>query len=83
MRQVTDENYEDLANAIIERALKDLERAYRKLKRTSGSVKRKHIAREILVIEKQLRSDWCVSLTGVDMEFLIERVSAKWKRKNT
>lgn len=52
--------YEDLANAIILRAVKDYRRSYN--------------SRELEDIERFFRSDWFGVLTNIDGEMLIRRL---------
>jgi len=61
--------YENLANAIIERAVTDYRIAL--AKKEEGKAK---------VLEKFFRSEWYHILTNVDGEFIISRVRSEFER---
>lgn len=66
--------YERLANAIIQLAAQDYMKALRALKRNSSSRMAKQIVDEN---EKFFRSDWYMTLTNVDGDYLIRRMKEK------
>lgn len=63
--------YEDLANAIVARAAKDYLWALKKLKRQPKHTKALEYKAEV---EKFFRTKWYELLTGVDADFLLERL---------
>lgn len=63
--------YENLANAIIVKACDDYRATLKKVKRNPNN---RETMQEALVIEKFFRSGWYSALTGVDGEYLIERI---------
>ncbi len=65
------EPYENLANAIILRAVKDYRIAQKRLKKDPRNGKELYAKREI---ERFFRSDWYASLTAVAPEELIKRL---------
>lgn len=62
-KQMTEDQYEELANAIITRAAEDYRTA---LVRKSKM--------KIKSLERFFRSDWCHFLTSIDTEYIIERI---------
>ena len=70
-KNLADDPYEKLANAIIIRASKDYMTNLRKKKRNPGSVSAEHDIKEC---ERFFRSDWYQVLTSVDGEYLIDRI---------
>lgn len=62
--------YENLANAIIERAVADYRDAL--AQKAEGSIK---------LLEKFFRSPWYLILTNVDGEYIINRVRAEHQAK--
>lgn len=66
-----DDNYQDLANAIVVRAAKDYRKALERLDETPDSVGAEN---EIKRIEKFFRSDYYKLLTSVDGELLINKL---------
>ena len=70
-RNLAEDPYEHLANAIILSAVSDYRAALKRVKRNQGS---KTAMDEVLRIEKFFRSPWYQQLTSVDGEFLIRRL---------
>lgn len=66
-----DDNYQDLANAIVVRAAKDYRKALERLDETPDSVGAEN---EIKRIEKFFRSDYYKLLTSVDAELLMNKL---------
>lgn len=66
-----DENYQNLANAIIILAAKDYRAALRRLKKSPGN---QMAESEIKELERFFRSPWYEMLTDVDGEYLIKRI---------
>ena len=66
-----DDNYQDLANAIVVRAAKDYRKALERLDETPDSVGAEN---EIKRLEKFFRSDYYKLLTSVDGELLINKL---------
>lgn len=72
--------WEELQVAIIERGLKDLLYYIVRLKKANKNTKSSQIERwekKAAKIEKELRSDWCRSLTELDIDTLIRGVKEK------
>ena len=67
-KNLAEDPYEHLANAIILSAVSDYRAALKRVKRNQGSKD------EALRIEKFFRSPWYQQLTSVDGEFLIRRL---------
>lgn len=70
-KNLEEEPYEKLANAIIMQASKDYMTNLRKKKRNQGSAAAEHDIREC---ERFFRSDWYQVLTSVDGEYLMDRL---------
>lgn len=70
-KNLAEDPYEHLANAIILSAVSDYRAALKRVKRNQGS---KTAMDEVLRIEKFFRSPWYQRLTSVDGEFLIRRL---------
>ena len=70
-KNLADEPYEKLANAIIVQASNDYLANLRKKIRNPGSASAEHDIREI---ERFFRSDWYQVLTSVDGEYLMGRL---------
>ena len=70
-KNLAEDPYEHLANAIILSAVSDYRAALKRVKRNQGS---KTAMDEVLRIEKFFRSPWYQQLTSVDGEFLIRRL---------
>lgn len=68
------EPYQDLANAIILRAVKDYREALRKLKKRPNYGPAQDIKNEV---ERFFRSDWYRELTSVDGNVLIKKLQAE------
>ena len=65
------ENWEDLANAIIIQAVKDYRVAYRKLRRCPNS---KNAQEEVNELERFFYGRWYAALTTVDPHYLLNRL---------
>lgn len=65
------DGYENLANAIILRAVKDYRKALRRLNR---NFQNKDAKRTVSEVERFFRSDWYKTLTSVDGELLIKKL---------
>ena len=70
-KNLAEDPYEHLANAIILSAVSDYRAALKRVKRNQGS---KIAMDEALQIEKFFRSHWYQQLTSVDGEFLIRKL---------
>lgn len=70
-KNLAENPYERLANAIIIQASKDYMTSLRKKKRNSGSASADHDIREC---ERFFRSGWYQVLTSVDGEYLMGRL---------
>jgi hypothetical protein len=66
------EGYTDLANAIVEQAVKDYIRALKILKKRPWSESAKITIHEV---EQFFRSDWYLQLTDLDPETLIQKLN--------
>ncbi|UZE46060.1 hypothetical protein [Selenomonas sputigena] len=64
-------SYENLANAVIEQAVKDYRRARVKLAKEAGDVMALKMRRET---ERFFRSAWFGQLTALDGELLLEKL---------
>ena len=73
-KNLAEDPYEHLANAIILSAVSDYRAALKRIKRNQGS---KTAMDEALRIEKFFRSPWYQQLTSVDGEFLIRRLQGE------
>ena len=71
IKDLAEDPYEKLANAIIIQASKDYMTNLRKKKRNPGSASAEHDIREC---ERFFRSDWYQVLTSVDGEYLMNRL---------
>ncbi len=72
------EGYTDLANEIIIRALKDYERALRKLKRNPENKRAKE---DIEKLESFFFSEWYRILTDLDASYLIRKVKERFEEE--
>lgn len=70
-KNLAEDPYEKLANAIIVQASKDYMANLRKKKRNPGSASAEHDIKEC---ERFFRSDWYQVLTSVDGEYLMGRL---------
>ena len=70
-KNLAEEPYERLANAIILQAASDYRRDLKKLKKNPQN---RDVMNEVLQIEKFFRSPWYQVLTTVDGEFLIQKL---------
>lgn len=70
-KNLAENPYERLANAIIIQASKDYMTSLRKKKRNLGSASAEHDIREC---ERFFRSGWYQVLTSVDGEYLIDKL---------
>lgn len=70
-KNLAEDPYEQLANAIIVQASKDYMTNLRKKKRNPGSASAEHDIKEC---ERFFRSDWYQILTSVDGEYLMGRL---------
>ena len=70
-KNLAEDPYERLANAIILQAVTDYKTALKKIKRNP---KNKDAIDEALRIERFFRSGWYSQLTSVDGEYLIRRL---------
>ena len=66
-----DDNYQDLANAIVVRAAKDYRKA---LERLDNPLEGVHAENDIKRLEEFFRSDYYKLLTSVDGELLINKL---------
>lgn len=76
-KNLAEDPYERLANAIILQAVTDYRSALKKIKRNP---KNKDAIDEALGIERFFRSGWYSQLTSVDGEYLIRRLREEVKR---
>ena len=67
-----DDNYIELANAIILQAVKDYRGALKKLKKRPRSETAKISKQEV---ERFFRSDWYLQLTSLDPEMLMQKLN--------
>ena len=65
------DGYTDLANAIIEQAVRDYERVYRRLRKNPESQKAKEDLREL---ESFFYSEWYEVLTDLDASYLLRKI---------
>lgn len=70
--------YQNLANAIILRAVKDYRDALKKLNKRPNYVPAKEMKAEV---ERFFHSEWYRELTSVDGDFLIEKLKAEVRGK--
>ena len=70
-RNLAENPYEKLANAIVLQAVSDYRAALKKVKKNP---KNRDAIDGVLQIEKFFRSNWYQTLTSVDGEYLIERL---------
>ena len=70
-KNLAEDSYERLTNAIILQAASDYRVALKKIK---ARPKNREAIDEALRIERFFRSDWYQALTSVDGEYLIERL---------
>ena len=70
-KNLAENPYERLANAIIVQASKDYMASLRKKKRNPRSASAEHDIKEC---ERFFRSGWCQALTSVDGEYLIAKL---------
>lgn len=63
--------YKDLARAVVEQAAKDYRSAVKKLKKRPDDRCARKTAREV---EGFFRSDWFSALSGLDGEYIIQRL---------
>ena len=70
-KNLAEDPYESLANAIVLQAVADYRAALKKIKRNP---KNKEAVSEALQIEKFFRSQWYQVLTSVDGEYLIRKL---------
>ena len=66
-----EENYQNLANAIVKQAAKDWLRAMKRLKKKPGNKAAQETRDEC---ERFFRSGWFEQLTGADGEFLLRKL---------
>ena len=76
-KNLTEDPYERLANAIILQAVTDYRSVLKKIRRNP---KNKDSVDEALRIERFFRSAWYSQLTSVDGEYLIRRLRDEVKR---
>ena len=69
-------SYENLANAVIEQAVKDYRRARVKLAKEAGDVMALKMRRET---ERFIRSAWFGQLTTLDGELLLEKLEEEFE----
>lgn len=65
------DGYTDLANAIIEQAVRDYERVYRRLRKNPESRKAKEDLHEL---ESFFYSEWYEVLTDLDATYLLRKI---------
>ena len=70
-KNLAENPYEQLANAIVLQAVSDYRRALRKVKKNP---KNREAIEDTLQLEKFFRSEWYQVLTSVDGEYLIEKL---------
>lgn len=70
-KNLAENPYEKLANAIVLQAVSDYRAALKKVKKNP---KNRDAIDEALQIEKFFRSEWYQTLTSLDGEYLIERL---------
>lgn len=70
-KNLAENPYEKLANAIVLQAVSDYRAALKKVKKNP---KNRDAIDEVLQIEKFFRSEWYQTLTSVDGEYLIDRI---------
>ena len=70
-KNLAEDPYERLANAIVLQAVMDYRRALRKLRKDS---KDEEAVKTIVQVEKFFRSGWYQLLTSIDGEFLLNKL---------
>ena len=75
---ITKDNWERLANAIIVTAAKDFRKQYKKLLKNPKS---QMAAADVASLIRFFRSDYYSSLTSVDGEFLVRKLKSKVEEK--
>ena len=70
-KNLAENPYEKLANAIVLQAVSDYRAALKKVKKNPIN---RDVINEALQIEKFFRSEWYQTLTSLDGEYLIERL---------
>lgn len=70
-KNLAEEPYEKLANAIVLQAVSDYRAVLQKIRKNP---KNKEAVEEALRIERFFRSQWYQTLTSVDGEYLIDRL---------
>ena len=70
-KNLAENPYEKLANAIVLQAVSDYRAALKKVKKNPNN---RDAINEALQIEKFFRSEWYQTLTSLDGEYLIERL---------
>ncbi len=73
-KNLAENPYEALANAIILQAVNDYRVALKKVQKNPNN---RNVLQEALVIEKFFYSAWYQSLTTVDGEFLVRKIRAE------
>ena len=76
-KNLAEDPYERLANAIILQAVTDYKTALKKIRKNPGN---RDAIDEALRIERFFRSGWYSQLTSVDGEYLIRRLRDEVKR---
>ena len=76
-KNLAEDSYERLANAIILQAVTDYRTALKKIRKNPGN---RDAIDEALRIERFFRSGWYSQLTSVDGEYLIRRLRDEVKR---
>ena len=79
-KNLADDPYERLANAIILQAVSDYRIALKKVK---ANARNKDAVDEALQIEKFFRSGWYGVLTSVDGDYLIKRLQEEIRQSST
>lgn len=79
-KNLTEDPYERLANAIILQAVTDYRVALKKIK---ANPRNKDAINEALQIEKFFRSGWYSVLTSVDGEYLIKRLQEEIRQSES
>ena len=79
-KNLAEDPYERLANAIVLQAVADYRTALKKIK---AHPKNRQAIDEALEIEKFFRSGWYQMLTGVDGEFLIRKLQEEIRQSES
>ena len=79
-KNLAEDPYERLANAIVLQAVADYRAALKKVKHNPGS---KDAIHEALQLEKFFRSQWYEMLTKVDGEYLIRRLQEEIRQSES